>query len=705
MLLTNLKFLVPLTLGGVAVALAPGVATHPASASRPDNILQPAATQTDKGKAGNDKTDAFGDPLPPGVVARMGSGRLRHAGPVLKLVFTASGKLVSTGYDATVRLWDGKSGKELFRLEAGEAWVQGLAVSRDETLVAAGGDAIYVWDARTGKRLHRLQGAKPLTYAVALSPDGTRLVSGDGDDAFRLWDTASGKLLRTFSADKTFIPQVAFSPDGKMLASSHALTVWLWDPATGKQLRQLRGHESTVHTLAFSPDGGTVATGSYDQTIRLWDVSTGKLLRVLKGHTHQVLSVAFSPDGKQLASAGGDNMVRLWAVASGKEHLQIRQGPWERENVNCVAFSPDGTTLAAGSNQLRIRVWDAVTGKEKQPPRGPDGAVNALVFTPDGKQLISGCSAGTVIGWEVATGQERRTYSRDCHTVHALALSPDGRTLVAGCGLATFAWNSATGEEVFKAPGGPGLRIAFLPQGRLLACDGWRVNKLWNLATGKPVGEVPPGVLAALSDGRILYQKDNSLFLHDPTAPKDEVEIKLPVPKPPPFDELKGKLLFNLVGVNCAAVSPDGKTFATASQAYLTNKVEGFGHYALYYEEALHFWEVSSGKLLSKITLPWVAWGLHGRIECLAFSPDGRTLAGGGRAVGDQRVPAATVLFWDVLSGKEIHQMQIPRLAGENTVACLAFSPDGKTLATGGCDTTVLVWQLPPAIAARATKR
>jgi WD40 repeat protein len=45
-------------------------------------------------------------------------------------------------------------------------------------------------------------------------------------------------------------------------------------------------------------------------------------------------------------------------------------------------------------------------------------------------------------------------------------------------------------------------------------------------------------------------------------------------------------------------------------------------------------------------------------------------------------------------SGKEIHQLRIPRLAGESAVACLAFAPDGKSLATGGCDTTVLIWQL-----------
>jgi RNA polymerase sigma factor (sigma-70 family) len=661
------------------------------------------AEKADRGDAGKELLDAFGDRLPAGVLARMGSGRLWHAGPVHRLAFTASGKLASAGADSTVRLWDSESGKELMRLAAGEAWVRGLAVSRDEKLLAAGGDAVYIWETSTGKRLHLLQGGKGDSYAVAFSPDGTRLVSGDGDNVFRLWDTASGQLVRTFSADATFIPPVAFSPDGKLLATAHGQTVRLWDPATGKEIRSLRGHTDTVYALAFSPDSKTLASGSVDRTIRLCTATTGELIRSFKGHTHQVLSVAFAPDGKTLASAGGDNLVRVWDVAAGKERLQIRQGLGEGNgNVNCVAFSPDGATLAAGSNHGRVRLWDAATGKEKQPARGHEGNVTALAFTPDGKRLLSGCFSGTILGWDAATGKELRTYSRDTHRVFALALSPDGDTLAAGCELSTFAWKTATGAEVLKATGGLGARIGFLPQGRLLASDGWRECQIWDLRTGKSVAQAPPAVLTTTPDGQLVYQQDHSLFLRDPAKRQDRVEFKLPVPKPPQLVELKGQVLSNLVTANCAAVSPDGKLLAAASQARLTNNGEGVGAFSLVYDESIHLWELATGKLVQKVSLAADGSTGRGRIDCLAFSPDGRTLAGGGRTVGDQRIPPAAVLFWDVRSGKEVYALRIPRLPGDDVVACLAFSPDGKTLATGGCDTTVLIWQLPPALASRA---
>jgi RNA polymerase sigma factor (sigma-70 family) len=658
-------------------------------------------------------TDAFGDPLPSGMIVRMGSGRLRHAGPVHKLAFTASGKLASAGADGTVRLWDGNSGKELLRLAAGESWVRDLAVSRDEKLLAAGGDAVYIWDAGTGKRLHRLEPGKTSSYSVALSPDGTRLVSGDGDDAFRLWDTASGKLVRTFSAGPTFIPPVTFSHAGKILATGQRDVIWLWDAATGTERRQLRGHEQIIYALAFSPDDKILASGSVDKTIRLWDPISGALIRTLKGHTSQVLSLAFSPDGKKLASAGGDNLVRVWEVASGKEQLQIRQGLGEHSgNVNGVAFSADSATLAAGSNHSRIRLWDAATGKEKQDARGHEAYIASLAFTPDGKQLVTGCFAGAVIGWDARTGKELRTYARDCHRVFAIAMSPDGESFAAGCELNTVVWNTATGGEVLKTPSGLGGRVAFLPKAQLLASNGWSESKLWDLATGKSLGDTPPGVLTAAANGLVLHQKDQSLFLYDPAARRDRHEFKLPLPQPPQLDEFKGKTLFNKVTANCAAVSPNGKALASASQTYLTNMGEGHGGIHRVYDETIHIWDIPTGKLIHKISLPIDNSAQRGRINCLAFSPDGRTLAGGGRTtqpaaqVSPQRkqgtlkgIPSAAVLFWDAGTGKQIHQIEIPRLAGEYEVACLAFAPDGKTLATGGCDTTALVWPLPAVVA------
>ena len=69
-----------------------------------------------------------------------------------------------------------------------------------------------------------------------------------------------------------------------------------------------------------------------------------------------------------------------------------------------------------------------------------------------------------------------------------------------------------------------------------------------------------------------------------------------------------------------------------------------------------------------------------GRPDKLDFSPDGKILAGCGREV----------YLWDVETGK-----LIDTLTGHiNQVFTIAFSPDGKTLASGGWDSTVIIWKI-----------
>jgi WD40 repeat protein len=174
------------------------------------------------------------------------------------------------------------------------------------------------------------------------------------------------------------------------------------------------------------------------------------------------------------------------------------------------------------------------------------------------------------------------------------------------------------------------------------------------------------------------------------------------VQTPPERDDLKGKALSKLVTIWCAAVSPDGKTVATASEAMLTNGVaDGPGGILIPYAETIHLWDVATGRLARAIALPVEGWQVRARIDHLTFSPDGRTLAGGNTTSGHGTC-RASVLLWDVATGRKVHEITIPGVRGEYIVACPAFSPDGRTLATGGPDTTALVWPLPPAVATAA---
>jgi WD40 repeat protein len=72
-------------------------------------------------------------------------------------------------------------------------------------------------------------------------------------------------------------------------------------------------------------------------------------------------------------------------------------------------------------------------------------------------------------------------------------------------------------------------------------------------------------------------------------------------------------------------------------------------------------------------------------VYCVAYSPDGKTLASGGGWEGDR-----TIKLWNVQRGKE----QATLDGHTDGVRCVAFSPDGKTLASGGYDYTIKLWDV-----------
>ena len=180
MFLTKLKQ-VSFALGlGVVVAGA-GVLDSPQSEDRPT----PKKTQVGH--------DLFGDPLPSGAFARLGSGRMRHQDEVDSVAFSPDGKTLAAG-DAgapmKVRLWDVATGKEVRRFEANSC-TRSIVFSPDGALLATGDYVgfVHLWEARTGKQLFmfsvRQDPVVPQVMSVLFSPDGKVLASSDDLGAAR----------------------------------------------------------------------------------------------------------------------------------------------------------------------------------------------------------------------------------------------------------------------------------------------------------------------------------------------------------------------------------------------------------------------------------------------------------------------------------------------------------------------------------------
>ena len=416
--------------------------------------------------------------------------------------------LASGSADATVRLWDVASGREIRTLSGHTAVVHSVAFSPDGKLLASGSadTTVRLWDVASAREIRTLSGHTNVVTSIVFSPDSNLLASGGYDNTIKLWDVAAGRELRTLSGHRNWVGSVAFSPDGALLASgSMDHTTKLWDVASGREIRTLSGQTAFVSSVAFSPDGKVLASGGYDPTTKLWDVTRGRVLRTLAGGFF-----AFSQDWKVLASLNGDDTIKLWDVTNGRE---LRTLSGHKDQLNSVAFSPDGQMLASGSNDNTIKLWDVTSGRELRTLSGHTGFVNSVAFSPDGKLLASGSADTTVRLWDLATGREICTLSRHTAVVNSVAFSPDGKLLASGSWDNTIKlWDVTAGRELRTLSGHTNwvLSVAFSPDGQVLASGSIdNTIKLWDVPSGRELrtlrGHTSAVFFVAFSpDGKIL---------------------------------------------------------------------------------------------------------------------------------------------------------------------------------------------------------
>jgi RNA polymerase sigma factor (sigma-70 family) len=645
------------------------------------------------------RDEGANDPLPPGAVARLGTLRFRHGDPIQDISLGADGKSIVSAAGKFVHIWELATGKERGRL-AFEVPVPCVACSSDGKLLAAGCEdgTIRLCDAATQREVRRCDAHKgrdrdwrgPSGVArLQFTPDGRQLVSTGSDLAIRLWSTATGEQVHEIGRFRS-VGGLDLSPDGKILAGvvkeGETWTIRLWEIATGKERDRLPRLGAHPVAVAFSPDGKTLAAtvGEDDwnkpSVIKLWDMAEMKEIRTLRGIKGWVGRLTFSPDGKTLASIGSSGGALLWDVKTGERMRSLEVGFCVLMFKNL--FLPDGKTLVSYGQEHTLRFWDAATGKEVRTSDGPQWWIGAVSFSPDGRLLASASADGLIQLWDASTRKEMRRFTHGSRLA-GLPFSPDGRFLASASMFVPEVriWETASGKEVrqFRTLT-YNTCLAWSGDGKTLAT--WsredRLVHLWDAATGKEVHRLGPiaewvNAVEFAPDSRTLAVgvAEHPALAGNSGRGKENLLL---------WATDTGKLLRRLkepAGIRCLAFAPDGRTIAAGGM-----------------DRAIHLWETAFGE--KRLSLK------NGEeITSLAYSSDGKLLAAvnnltstrlssdgttGVAHVGKPDRPR--VRLWDVAAREELPSLQ----GHQGAITSLAFSPDGKLLATASNDTTVLLW-------------
>jgi WD40 repeat protein/predicted Ser/Thr protein kinase len=658
-----------------------------------------------------------------------------HHGPVESIQFNADGsRLLSSGGDGVVKLWDTTVDSDPVVIQNRGGWSNCVAFHPEGKFFAAGGwNGILFCEATSG----RLISGIPINPVRSLGPgatstlsynrDGTRLVSSEEYASPHIWDLTAVRqrgVILELQGHKGAVFVVAYLPDDSgIVTAGEDGTVRLWDASTGLERKQIRTHEGGPVGMAVSPNGHLVATVTTWGPTKIWDLPTGReimtidsatkskpsgggiafdrtgkrlalasdeyqvlvvdpadgrTISTLTGHTGEVRAIAFAPDGTRIATAGADRTVRLWDPVRGDELLTLRG---HLSDVSGLSWSPDGRYLASSSRDGTERIWDggppvyrtiknrnlvSEDQRDRDDPLGDRRVVLSghskpvwkLVYSPDGRTLVSASDDATLRLWDTETRRTRAVLRGHSTPVVALAISPDGRLIASGSGDWQHPsqpgeiklWDAASGAFVsdLKGHAGPVLNLAFSSDGSTLAsgsADGF--IKLWDTAERRCLTTLDSGPtwagwvrsLAFTRDGKTLISsQDTTVRLWDMISKKRLTEWKC-----------------HSGEINALKLSPDGTMVATASR-----------------DNTAILWDLATGQKRAVIGKE-ANW-----INDIVFAPDGKSI---GFAVN-----ISGVKLWDPAANRlrSVGHADFPR--------SLAFSPDGKTLASGG--EHIVLWPL-----------
>jgi eukaryotic-like serine/threonine-protein kinase len=527
--------------------------------------------------------------------------------------------------------------------------------------------------------------------SFTFSPDGRKLLTAGRRTGLEFWDV-HGKRHRSsvegLTVSDTVFDKALYLPDGHglVVATRDRGVVFTDSRGVSTTRGPLTQGRSQPIKLAVSASGHRIAVAWTDGAgITVYDMASGTLIARFKNSPF-----ALSPDGRWLACQENADIVLL-PIASSEPRIVLGR----HAGASALAFSPDGAMLAAAFVDHTTVLWDVAKREQFGTLRGHRERVFDVAFSPDGAWIATGSLDYTVRIWETRTAQSVATLSGSAPALR-VQWSP------AGDYLATST-NSSREVLLYTIMGRRGVQqwltghrvelrcVAAHPYLERITSSGYTELMSWDLSVSppSPIAIGPnPGAVTSLA-----YSADGALLATASWLGSNPREVVI-------RDANTGKVRGRVTGpeiVFALAFDPTGKRLACGDQS---------GNVVV--------WDLATNQPVQRFVTGATVWSIiflesgrslvtHGNDEVLSFNLDSGQLerkvdlAGGGiRTLAADRPRSRLVVGFQ---NGAIGSLSLPdltlgaRLEGAHagSVDCMAMSPDGRLLATGGADHRVVL--------------
>ena len=443
--------------------------------------------------------------------------QLGHFWGISDLCFFPDGKkIVSSGWDASVRIWDVELARELI-------------VFKGKTPEESLGNIVK----------------------VDVSPDGKKIGAASERGKVYLLNASEGTIHKTIEVSNNRISALAFSPDGKILTcGGYNKTISIIDVATGQISSNLAGHTGIINDLNFDKDGKFIASAGNDSSCVVWDIAAKKQVKKIK-FKFNTNGAQYSSDGSMLAvNINWDKKIYVYDTKNYSEKAVL-----DGYFTNFVFDQSNNIIAINGAKTLLLNIKDKKAIKEIQ-----NGGSN-IKISPDGTTLASSSMAGIEL-FNIESGKKIKNFAMNVRTPSKLHLSPTGRFLISenshissvgGPDLLSYPIDTSNKFKSYHTSGSGSNIISFEGEKDILFAEkSWGDLNFYDLTTGATVRGIKDKLTTPVCitpDGKTLVAKDKQT--------SDSYAI---------FDISNGEKKQELVNTKAyhyfSGISPDGKYFA-----------------------------------------------------------------------------------------------------------------------------------------------